>query len=244
MVVLKNTKIVYSSRKKRKKPQILNIYKKKILNYQNIIQESIISAQKYKSLDIIDAAGLNICTQSLEESFLETKNIQNLITKKKISSEDIIQRLQKINNDLAVNFRAYGTQNIENLIQIVFGSEFIKNIVNEDNKDLYNIIKKYTHPISYKNLEWKEKNNPQNEKQNDPRAPRCLSPFWHLATNFRRRSLLAGLARPQAQRMGGRLQAARTMARQAEEDLAGQGGNGLRFTHRSRGQSLPTCQTG
>ena len=165
MVVLKNTKIVYSSKKKRKKPQILNIYKKKILNYQNIIQESIISAQKYKSLDIIDAAGLNICTQSLEESFLETQNILNLVSKnKKISSDDIKQQLQKINNDLAVNFRAYGTQNIENLIQIVFGSEFIKNIVNGDNKDLYNIIKKYTHPIHYKNLEWKDKNNPKKEK--------------------------------------------------------------------------------
>ena len=83
MVVFKNTKIVYSSKKKRSKSQIYNIYKKKILTYQNIIQESILSVQKYKALDIIDVAGLNICTQNLEESFLETKNIQNLITKKK-----------------------------------------------------------------------------------------------------------------------------------------------------------------
>ena len=187
MVVFKNTKIVYSSKKKRSKSQIYNIYKKKILTYQNIIQESILSVQKYKALDIIDVAGLNICTQNLEESFLETKNIQNLITKKKISSEDIIQRLQKINNDLAVNFREYGTQNIENLIQIVFGSEFIKNIVNEDNKDLYNIIKKYTHPISYKNLEWKEKNNPQNEKKTKFIAKnRIIEDFMlvETATNF------------------------------------------------------------
>ena len=95
--------------------------------------------------------------------------------------------MQKINNDLAVNFRAYGTQNIENLIQIVFGSEFIKNIVNEDNKDLYNIIKKYTHHIGYKNLEWKEKNNPQNEKKTKFIAKnRIIEDFMlvETATNF------------------------------------------------------------
>ena len=165
----KNTKISISSRKKRSKSQTYNHYKKKIKIYQNIIQESILSVQKYKALDIIDVAGLNICTQNLEELFLETKKILILISNKKdkTDNDDIINRLQKINNDLSMNFRSYGTKDIEGLIKIVFGSDFTKNSLNTTNKDLFNIIKKYTHPISYKILDWKKKNNQtKNEKIN------------------------------------------------------------------------------
>ena len=188
MGVLKNTKITNSSRKKRNKSQTYSYFKKKIQIYQNIIQETILSVQKYKALEIVDVAGLNICTQNLEESFLETKNILILISKKKkIGNDDIINRLQKINNDLSSNMRAYGTKKIENLILIVFGSEFIKKTINVNNKDLYDIIKKYTHPISYKILEWKEKNKPNKEKSNKYITKnRIIEDFMlvETATNF------------------------------------------------------------
>ena len=37
-------------------------------------------------------------------------------------------------------------------------------ILTEDNIDLFEVIKKYTHPINYKILDWKDKNDIKKEK--------------------------------------------------------------------------------
>ena len=64
-----------------------------------------------------------------------------------INFNDIINRLQQINNDLSVNFRLYGTKYIEDVLNICFGTEYIKDNITEENKSLYEVIKKYVHPI-------------------------------------------------------------------------------------------------
>ena len=162
---MKNDKIKPNTKKKYTKSSTYLQCKKKNKLYQNIIQETILSTQKYKSLDIIDAASLNICTQSLENVFIETNNINTILSNKKnmIDYDTIINKLQKINNELSVNFRSYGTQNIENLLLIIFGKDYINKIVTSKNKNIYDVIKKYTHPISYKILEHKQ-NNEKNKK--------------------------------------------------------------------------------
>ena len=69
--------------------------------------------QKYKTLDVLDAGELNVCIQSLEKLYEETKNIKYIIIcmkKNLIDFNNIINRLQQINNDLSVNFRLYGTK--------------------------------------------------------------------------------------------------------------------------------------
>ena len=116
--------------------------------------------QKYKTLDVIDAGELNICIQSLENLYEQTKNINTILSGKKsmIDFNDVINRLQSINNDLSVNFRLYGTKKIEDVLNICFGNDYILQNITENNKELYEVINKYTHPINYKILDWKEKN--------------------------------------------------------------------------------------
>ena len=160
MKELKNKKIKSSQKKKQKKSSSRTICLKKNKTYQNIIQDTILYVQKYKTLDVIDAGELNICIQSLENLYEQTKNINTILSGKKslIDFNDVINRLQSINNDLSVNFRLYGTKKIEDVLNICFGNEFISQNINENNNELYEVINKYTHPINYKILDWKDKN--------------------------------------------------------------------------------------
>ena len=80
MVEMKNKKIKSSSKKKPKKSSSRTICLKKTKWYQNIIQDTILYVQKYKTLDVIDAGELNICIQSLEKLYDQTKNIITILS--------------------------------------------------------------------------------------------------------------------------------------------------------------------
>ena len=154
---MKNKKIKKNIKKKSKKSLSRTTCLKKTRKYQNIIQDTILFVQKYKLLDILDAGELNICIQNLEKLYQDTKNIIQLLTTKKklIDFDDIINKLQNINNDLSSNFRLYGTKNIDYILDVCFGNDYIDENINEKNKSLFDVINKYTHPIHYKVLDWK-----------------------------------------------------------------------------------------
>ena len=136
----KNRKISASSKKNKKKSTSISQCKRKIKSFQLIIQETIIYIQKYKSMDIIDAASLNVCTQSLENLFKDAEKLNESLNnnKKMIDFEDIANRLQKINDELSINFRSYGTKSMENLLTVVFGNNYIEQL-SVENKHLFNL---------------------------------------------------------------------------------------------------------
>ena len=170
MKEMKNKKILKKEskqkNKKNKKSTSRSSCSKKTKYYQNIIQDTILYVQKYKLLDIIDAGELNICIQNLEKLYELTNNIITLLANKKklIDFNDIINKLQQINNDLSSNFRLYGTKSIEYVLDVCFGSEYINDNIKENNSSLYEVVKKYIHPINYKVLDWKVDDNKKNEK--------------------------------------------------------------------------------
>ena len=185
MKEMKNKKIKTSLKKKQKKSSSRSICLKKTKLYQNIIQDTILYVQKYKTLDVIDAGELNVCIQSLETLYEQTKNIVTILSGKKslIDFNDVINRLQTINNDLSVNFRLYGTKNIDDVLNICFGNEYITQNISEDNKDLFEVIKKYTHPINYKILDWKDKNDKKKEKKTKLAKNRIIEDFMLVETS-------------------------------------------------------------
>ena len=123
-----------------------------------MITNTILAVQQYKVKDIIGASELNVCIQGLESLFEELNTIKLMIEKNKkhLDFDDIITRLQRINNELSSIFRNFGTLNISDLITVAFASDFIQKTITDENRDKYEIIKKYVHPISYKAITWKE----------------------------------------------------------------------------------------
>ena len=83
MKEMKNKKIKTSLKKKQKKSSSRSICLKKTKLYQNIIQDTILYVQKYKTLDVLDAGELNVCIQSLETQYEQTKNIVSILSGKK-----------------------------------------------------------------------------------------------------------------------------------------------------------------
>ena len=75
-IIKKKTKIKSSTYK-----NILH----KIAYYKGIIQNTILSIQKYKSLDIITASDLNVCVNKLQDIHEVLTNIQNSIKPKMFS---------------------------------------------------------------------------------------------------------------------------------------------------------------
>jgi ATP-dependent Lon protease len=157
-----NSKICAPTSTSIKSKDIYITFENKIIYLQEVIKNTIISAQKYKTLDILTANEINICIQTLEKLFSELNSILFPIQQKiKINDMQIINKIQEINTELSIVIKSYGTFYINDLINICLGSEFVnKNINNNtDIAEKYEIINKYVHPIYYKILLWKNSEN-------------------------------------------------------------------------------------
>lgn len=152
---------------KNQKSKLYITFENKILYFQEIIRKTILSVQKYKTLDIISANELNICIANLEKLFSTLMVLLNaLIQKNKIDPEAFADKLQEINDELALSFKSYGTQKLEDLIKICLGNDYItKHINTQEQMNKYELLTHYVHPISYKVLNWK--NDKPKEKTNN-----------------------------------------------------------------------------
>ena len=73
---MKNIKIKKKNISKKDKTLFI---KNKIMLFQQMITDTIIYVQKYKTREIITINELNICIQSLEHIFDELNKIENII---------------------------------------------------------------------------------------------------------------------------------------------------------------------
>ena len=149
------------------------IIEEKIKTFQDIIQNTIISAQKYKILDILTANEINICIQNLEILFTNLTILSNKISQfisESISPniDDILNNLQDVNNELSIIIKNYGTNNLNDLLLICLGPDFItKNLNNPLYKNKFILLSKYLHPINYKVISWKNSENKKTNKENN-----------------------------------------------------------------------------
>jgi len=146
----------------------------KIMYFQDIIQNTIISSQKYKFLDILSANDINICIQNLEILFNQLNQISFKIhsyVNENITPniDEIVNSLQQINNELSSIIKNNGTNNLDDLVKICLGKDFEKKYCpTQDLKDKYELLSKYLHPIGYKVIPWKnsDKSNKSQKSEN------------------------------------------------------------------------------
>lgn len=140
--------------------EIHNAIKSKVEYIQDIIRNTILSLHNNKKNEIFSNSEINICINSLQELYKKT---QNIIIKNKVNLnlniknvDSVVETLQSIIDKLSLIISGFGTQNLEDLLFICFGSEF-KSIKTGDKiiENKYEIIKTYCHPISYKIINWK-----------------------------------------------------------------------------------------
>ncbi len=116
---------------------------KKIELFKDIIQRTILRVQKNKTLDILGVSDLSACIDKLNEI---SKKISEITDE---STDNQINGLQFINNELSSLFKNYGTENLEDLLIVCFGNNN-KITIGEEEQLKFELLKKYFHPTSYK----------------------------------------------------------------------------------------------
>lgn len=127
----------------------------KIVSLQNIIKRTIIAVQRYKTLDVFGANELNVCVQSLEECFTTLRILHNH-SEAKLTESAIVSQLQDVTNELSALFRTFGTESIEDLLGVCFGTDYAADHFNTPQLSTrYALMKEHVHPIGYKIMAWK-----------------------------------------------------------------------------------------
>ena len=152
----RNKKIGVSHR-----PKEANLYKvspvitAKIVSLQTIIKRTIIAAQRYKTMDVFGANELNVCVQSLEACFTTLSSLQ-CDNESELTESAIVAQLQNITNDLSGLFRTFGTELIDDLLSVCFGTDYASTKFDTPQlRARYAVMKEHVHPIGYKMMAWK-----------------------------------------------------------------------------------------
>ena len=118
--------------------------------YKDIISKTIVALQRYKLLDVLSHNDYNLGISNLENNNQLLSNLENLLEQDEILTDEHINILQEINDNLSVVCKNYGTESLDDILCICFGSTFLAPWLKTIDMDKYNILKRYYHPIGYK----------------------------------------------------------------------------------------------
>jgi hypothetical protein len=155
--IIKNAVKIKNVLKDSSNIETVSFLKEKTIYFQEIIRNTIISAQLYKHYEIFSNSDITICIQNLNEIFdksieiLELFELSNSNTSENV--ENIITILQSIIDKLAIILCGFGTQKMEDLLYVCMGSQYTKVKCNTQAfEDKIKLIQKYIHPIGYKSI--------------------------------------------------------------------------------------------
>jgi ATP-dependent Lon protease len=137
-----------------------NLIEKKILFFHDVIQKIVLNIQHNKRLDILAISDVNACILSINAISIKLNELSNTIIT--TSSDIIITQLQNINNEIAGILKIYGSESLEDLLNVCFGN--INSIITkEEDISKFDLLKKYFHPTGYKVIV----SNKEKEKEKD-----------------------------------------------------------------------------
>jgi ATP-dependent Lon protease len=148
-------------------------------NYiQEIIRNSIIAIKHYKKCYIFSNSDILLAINILNDLYEKTKRVLDSLTSREFVQEKSIDLLQKIIDKLSMVICGFGTNHIEDLLFICYGSDYIDvNAFSPCIKEKYELIKKYVRPIGYKILQWKQ---PQTNKTSGLCCNKISEPLFTL----------------------------------------------------------------
>jgi ATP-dependent Lon protease len=147
----------------------------KIFRYQDILNKTYLSLQTQKDIKIIKQSDVNSCIEELNTINTSINELLEEANNSTIINEDLISKLQEINNSLSIILKQYGSKDIDDILFASFGDDYLNNILkeNEDDSEFiekYIIIQKYITPIKYKIISWSMQNRNNIEKKNNTKA--------------------------------------------------------------------------
>ncbi len=131
--------------KKEENSDIVPFIERKIHFFQDTIQKTIINTHRNKLLDVLGTSEVNACIRHIQNL---SSQLQNLNPN---PSETAINTLQNINTELSSIFKMFGTESLDDLLWVCFGSNDPSvYTLTPIEKSIFDLLKRYFHPISYK----------------------------------------------------------------------------------------------
>lgn len=131
---------------------------------KKIITTTILSCQKYKLFDILGTNEISICINTLDILFDDINNEINKLDKPSHNISDIKSKIYKIQDEIILIIKNFGTYNLDDLIYLLFDEDFNEKIQSDGLIDKFNLLLQTAHPINYKILNWKPNSIPTNKK--------------------------------------------------------------------------------
>ena len=141
-----------------KNPNIVKAVFERTSFLRKVVQDTIVSVQNYKNLDVLSANDLKQALETLQRLYLTINDLETKMNDNFVK-EDVVKELQSINNDISSVFRSYGSKNIDDLLFISIGCDYVKETIDKMSplmRDKYSILQRYARPISYKVIPWKK----------------------------------------------------------------------------------------
>ena len=144
-----------------KNTDFLLFSKKKIDYFKELITKTTNAYFTFRDIDIISSSEVNMCIKKIQDLYNRCIKIETLLQESAISKKETLEDLQKINNEFFVLIKAYGTQNIGDVLKVSFGADYIKKYADND---LFNIFQKHYKPFSFKVLPWNKRGQAKNKE--------------------------------------------------------------------------------
>ena len=149
-------------------PDIALLIERKIAFFQDTIQRTILHVQNNKMLNMINVSEMNNCinilfdlSKILNEIIVEEQHILK-------NTDDIINKLQNINNELSTLFKIVGTELFEDFLWICFGNNSVNTYAISDmDRNKFELLRKYFHPTSYRLIVPGKKSEPNKQSTSD-----------------------------------------------------------------------------
>ena len=130
----------------------------KSLYYRRVIQDTIVAMQRYKGAGIMNQSDFHVATATLETLFGQLQTIAPpTVSASDAATSAALNACQRINDELASAFRAYGTMSIDDLMSVCLSNDYLAKHIGLTLMHKYELIRRYVHPIGYRVVTWKGK---------------------------------------------------------------------------------------
>ena len=132
-----------------KNPNIVKAVFERTSFLRKVVQDTIVSVQNYKNLDVLSANDLKQALETLQRLYLTINDLETKMNDNFVK-EDVVKELQSINNDISSVFRSYGSKNIDDLLFISIGCDYVKETIDKMSplmRDKYSILQRYARPL-------------------------------------------------------------------------------------------------
>jgi ATP-dependent Lon protease len=121
---------------------------KKLSFFKDVMQKTVLNVEQLNVFGIVESIEVTNCISLLNTISETICAFEKEIEGKELEKEYSISQLQNINDEISFVFKKYGTQSIDDLLSICFGSS--STFINTDEEtEIYTLLKKYFHPANY-----------------------------------------------------------------------------------------------